>query len=380
MISYLVQVSICMTVFYAFYHFALRKETLFQLNRMYLLITLVLSLLLPLIKFYMDVFQASSIAVKAPELFEYYIQNLDNSTVIQPADQTFSWGKLLLGLYFAGVVIFSIRFIFSWRAIWRVKLNSSFMMVEDQACVIGPRIKSPFSFLDLIYLPAQHEYSKEELHEVICHERAHVRGRHSWDVIFLELVSILLWLSPLIYLYKKSIKEIHEFIADAAVVKTTHWETYSEFLIHQKAQAFQTSLVSEFNTPSFRKRIGMMAKPRSSNLARLKLLGMVPVFMILMGLISCQQARLARAEVPATDTRSIEKVDTISVNDQQQYFMNGYAITEASLPGAMRTSANHNLERMVIFTADEDLKIQDITGVFDIAKQVDARLILLNQE
>jgi biopolymer transport protein ExbD len=270
------------------------------------------------------------------------------------------------------------RFFFALRSIWRIKPEASITIINNHVCLMSSRVKSPFSFFNRIYLPINHAYTEEEIKEVICHEHAHVAGKHSWDVILLELAAIFLWPSPLIYWYKKSIKEIHEFIADAAVVKTTSWITYSEFLIQQRSQAFEGFLASKFISSVFKNRIWMMTKPMSPGQNGLKFLGLVPLTLLLFGLISCQ-ANVDESQLPYVSNRSIEKVDTIHINSKHQYFMNGYSISAEALPGAIRTSANHNLERRVILTTDHDNKIQDVTVVLDIAEKADARMILISK-
>ncbi len=379
MITYLIQVTVCMTVFYGFFMLALRKETLFQANRFYLLISLILSLIFPLIRIYIDLNQTKSIAM-APVYVGAYMQTIEIGSNSAQKGFSFSWQQIIKMIYVAGVIILAIRFFFSIRAIMVLKSKSTLTMVQNHICAISPQVKSPFSFMSLVYLPSHHSFSPKELEEVICHESAHVEGKHSLDVIILEILSIFLWPNPMIYLYKKSIKEIHEFIADAAVVKKTPWAVYSEFLIQQKEQCIQDSLISQLNNSLLKKRVQMMSGVKSPGKTMLKFVGIIPMFLLLIGLVSCQQQNETISTSSTVDNAIVEKVDTIRMNLQLQYFMNGYEISKESLSNAIRTSANHNLQRIVVLKADKQNTTGDIGDVFDVAEKEDARMVLLTED
>ena len=376
MITYLIQVTVCMAVFYGFYFLALRKETFFQTNRFYLLLSLIFSLTFPLIKIYIDPGHAKSVALQAPVYIGSYLQTVEVGRNTAQKGFNFSWQEIFMMIYGIGVILLAIRFFFSIRAIMVLKSKATVTMVENQICAISSQVKSPFSFLSLVYLPSKHSFSQQEMEEVICHERAHVEGNHSVDVIILEILSILLWPNPLVYFYKKSIKEIHEFIADAAVLKKTHWAVYSEFLIQQKEQYFQGNLTSQLNNSLLKKRLSMMYGLKSPATATWRLIGIVPITMFLIGLVSCQERNEVMATPSSVDNAIVEKVDTIRINLQLQYFMNGYEISKESLSNAIRTSANHNLQRRVILKADRNNTAGDVATIFDAAEKADARMIL----
>lgn len=377
MVTYLIQVTLCMAVFYGFYLLALRKETFFRANRIYLLVSLIVSLIFPLIRIYIDSNLANSVAMQAPVYIGSYMQSVDIGINPSPENFSFSWKEVLMMIYGTGVMLLAIRFFFSIRAIWLLKSKATMTIVENQICALSPQVRSPFSFLNLVYLPFNHSFSQQEIEEVICHERAHVEGKHSWDVILLELVSIFLWPNPMVYFYKKAIKEIHEFIADAAVVKQTPWAVYSEFLIQQKEQCFPGSLTSQLNNSILKKRLVMMTALKSTSKANWKFIGTVPLVLILFALVSCQQRPESIREAALSNSFIEEKVDTITLNHQLQYFMNGYEISKESLPNAIRTSANHNLQRRVILRIDRHNTAGDLGGVLDVADKVDARMVLL---
>jgi len=380
MIAYLIQVTICMAVFYSFYHIALRKETLFHSNRFYLLLTLLLSLVLPLIRIYVNQLHTNSMVMQAPVYVGSYFQNLENGITITPEEHSFPWMQALMIIYGAGVGLMVIRLFLSLRAIVILKSQATKLVIENQVCAVSPQVKSPFSFFHTIYLPANHSFTEEELKEVICHEHAHVAGKHSWDVMFMEMVGILFWANPLIYLYRKALKEIHEYIADAAVVKKTPWPVYSEFLIQQRFQAFQNNLSSPLNYSVLKKRMSMMSSEGSSVQTKWKYFWIFPLVVVLLLFISCREDNSDHLQVTTDASSGKEKIDTIRMNAQLQYFMNGYAISNDQLQSAILTSANHNLERRVILRADRTNTVKEVADVLEVADKVYARMILVTED
>jgi biopolymer transport protein ExbD len=121
----------------------------------------------------------------------------------------------------------------------------------------------------------------------------------------------------------------------------------------------------------------MLAELGSPGKAKWKFTGIIPLLMLLLGLFSCQQQTEPMTKSSTQLASMEEKVDTISINTQLQYFMNGYEIAKESLSNAIRTSANHNLQRMVVLRADRHNTVGDVAEVLDVAQKEDARMVLL---
>ncbi len=377
MIAYLLQVTMCMAVFYTFYHFALRKETFFQWNRFYLLITLLLSVTLPLVRIYVHLLHSAALVAQAPVYVGTYLQHFGDEISVVPERHHFPWIKTVSVIYFTGVGVMTIRLLFSLRSIWLLRARSSIIVIENLYCAMASQVKSPFSFFNTIFLPGIQSFSVDELKDVICHENAHVKGKHSWDVIFLEITGILLWPSPLMYSYRNALKEIHEYIADAVVIRHTPWTTYSDFLIQQKTQAFQNNLPSYLQYSTLKNRLIMMAQEKSKVKSKWRYFGILPLLVILMTFVSCRGQNEGQQVVSQDSASGREKIDTISINTQLQYFMNGYSISKEQLASAIFTAANHNLQRNVILKSDRSNTVQDIADVFMVADKADARMIYL---
>lgn len=277
---YLLQVTTCLAIFYGFYHLFLRKETLFHTNRMYLMSTLLVSLVLPAVKIYVDAQQAASNVVVASSVYVGNYVHQFSTTISAPHAQAIPWFKILGAIYLAGVAVMATRLLLAFKQILEIRKEGMKSIVNGHTCILSEKVRSPFSFFNTIYLPTNHEFSENELNEVIAHELAHVSGWHTWDVLLMELLCVKLWPSPMIYLYRKSLKEVHEYVADAAVLKETPWENYAQLLVSQQHNQLQNILSNQLIYSQLKKRLLMMNKERSGLAARYKYLGFIPVLLV----------------------------------------------------------------------------------------------------
>ena len=268
MLLYLAQVTVCLAFFYGLYYIGLRKETMFHTNRVYLMITLIISLVLPFVKIYIDAQNTSSNVVVASTVYLGNYVNNFSASISEPEAKTIPWLKILTCLYLLGAAVMSVRLLLAFKQILDIRKAGIHTKVSGHLCILSDKVKSPFSFFNTIYLPLQHSFSEVELNEVIAHEMAHVAGMHTWDVILMELLCIKLWPSPMIYLYRKSLKEVHEFVADAAVLKDTPWENYAQLLVSQQHSQLQNILSNQLIYSQLKKRLLMMNKERSGFASR----------------------------------------------------------------------------------------------------------------
>jgi TonB family protein len=107
--------------------------------------------------------------------------------------------------------------------------------------------------------------------EMLAHEMEHVRQKHSFDVLILELLTIIQWFNPFIWLLKRSIRENHEFLADNGVLKPEVSSAAYRMLLLNSAFIQQPVITNNFNYSLIKNRIKMITKIKSSKTAALKL-------------------------------------------------------------------------------------------------------------
>ena len=282
---YAIQVMVGMTVFYGLYHLLLRRETWFVLNRAYLLVTLAISLLLPLIS-WPDLTEVTPMQwMTTVEISENSKESI-SALVASAENSPWQITTILLAVYITGLLILLMRFITGIYHILRLRKSGRLVQFGNVTCYLSDQIQAPFSFFGFICLPDQHDYSEAELSEVIAHESTHANHLHSLDVLFLEILKILCWFNPLVYAYRRSLEEIHEYTADKSVLHSTPWEDYAQFLVRLQSKQQPPKLVHQLIYSPLKNRLLMMTRQPSTTYARFKYLSIIPALLLAMILYS----------------------------------------------------------------------------------------------
>ncbi|MGB3075533.1 MAG: TonB family protein, partial [Chitinophagales bacterium] len=386
-ITYILQVTLCLAFFYALYHAVLHKETLFRTNRIYLLSTLVASLTLPLIRIYILDHQHEVSIVTSPIYVGSYLESM-NEVIVAPHQHAFPWLGVLTALY-KGVVIFLVcRILESVLSILRIQRVGEKIFLYGQKCVISPKVKSPFSFFNTIYLPKGHQFSESELEEIITHEKTHVQGRHTLDVLFVELVCSALWLSPMVYLYRKKLRELHEFLADAEVLKNTPWENYASFLIAQKDEGLQQRLSNQLIYSQLKNRLVMMNKQRSFRSAKYKYLAIIPILFLALVIFSFREKSEAQnnSELSKNHVYNIYndglKVYTFSqpivltITDDKKYLLNSKEVAYDSLGNEMVEVTKNMPDPRIILQLGKSVTVDEASKIMMIGEKVNIQMVL----
>ncbi len=301
MIQYILECIAFQLVFLVIYDFFLKRETFFQWNRAYLIGTYVLSMVLPWVKI-----EALKDAV--PQQYYIYPEYLwgANDAVIAVSEEswlTVSWEYMLL---FGGMLFAALFFGYKMMQLYRLRKNGEVHSFNDFTKIIISNSSLAFSFFKSVFMGDKILESEHE--NIIRHELVHIRQRHSWDLLFFEMMRIVGWFNPLVYVYQGRVSELHEFIADSHVAKTDKKEQY-EFLLSQVFQTGNISFINQFFKSSLvKKRIIMLQKTRSKKVWQLKYLLLVPLVLGMLFYTSCEN------EV-SKDKEPEDSANVIAVND-----------------------------------------------------------------
>lgn len=288
MIQYLLEILVFQLVFLLAYDLFLKKETFFQWNRFYLLCTFVLSLALPWIKLE---FLSWAMPQALGEATVFFTQ-LEGVGLAPEGGGPGFWasrpwyfwpmalGSLLSALWFAAKL----------GQIGRLKRAAQ---VERFPGYVKVTVTGnlAFSFFRNIFLGKEIQSDPEREAQIIAHELVHVRQRHSLDLIFFELAKIPLWFIPLVYLYQRRMAELHEFIADARVVKEDKGQHF-EMLLSEAFHSRNISFINHFfNRSLIKKRIIMLQKNRSKPVWQLKYILLMPLVWAMLVYTSCESEK-----------------------------------------------------------------------------------------
>ncbi|MFT6749417.1 MAG: beta-lactamase regulating signal transducer with metallopeptidase domain, partial [Flavobacterium sp.] len=278
MTDYLLKSSITLLVFLTFYHLVLEGEKMHRFNRFYLLATLVISFIIPFISF--EIIQI--IPVQASENIPI-VPNFANINPTQIVTETNYIPILLSVIYVLVTAVLAFRFIKNIYKLHQKRQSCPVVKYKSANLVLVEEKALPHSFLNNIFVNFS-EYQNQEIEdELFTHELVHVNQKHTLDILFIELVKTLFWFNPMVYFYKKAIQLNHEFLADEKVVHSYNNVGYYQNLLLQKSSNVETIyLASNLNFLITKKRLIMMTKSTSKELALLKKAAIVP---ILSGLI-----------------------------------------------------------------------------------------------
>ncbi|WP_184546674.1 M56 family metallopeptidase [Mucilaginibacter sp. FT3.2] len=264
--QYLLLVNIYLVLFYAFYVVLLRKETFFQLNRIYLVTASLLSFFIPVIQadWVQNLFitQQVKYTIYNIPVIEYHFKPIEESHI--------NMGQLFVVLYLGGILVLSAKL--TWQLFKLKKLISM------------PKAAVPYSFFKTVKL----DENNPDNAVIEAHEQVHAQQWHSADVLFIEMVMIINWFNPVVYLYRFAIKHIHEYIADRQAVQAgTSKADYALLLLRQTFNAPAHQLVNPFfNHSLLKKRIIMLQKNKSQRISLIKYGLSAPLFILMLILSS----------------------------------------------------------------------------------------------
>lgn len=271
MINFLIESNVSLVALLAFYHLFLEREKIHQFNRFYLLISLVISLIIPFIKIELiKEVETVFIALNSKESI--------NKDAIIPENETVNYFPiLLLSLYVIVALILFARFlknIYSFKK--TIKYNEKVSFKKATLVLLNEKI-IPHTFLNYIFLNKESYNNRTIEIELYQHELTHVNQKHTYDILGIELLKIIFWFNPIFYFYKKAIQLNHEFIADENVVKAHTNIPFYQSLLLKTNDNTNYYLASNLNYLITKKRLIMMTKTTSKFSGFIKKAGIIPL-------------------------------------------------------------------------------------------------------
>lgn len=282
--TYFLQVNLCWLIFYGLYYVLLSKETFFKLNRIYLIISLLCGLAIPFFTERLSQMEEVStlpimeIAQPIAQSISIFQESIE--TQVPSIETSWNLWLILRGLYILGAFWLLTQFVVGLFRIFKLYKNGFKQKKEGFILINTEGAKVPFSFFNLIFINSKIAQNVDYQY-IILHERAHVQQKHSFDIVGMEILRGLFWLSPLVHLYARSLRHVHEYLADAAVLHNTEKKQYGRLLINQTAAGSGLVLANHLNFSQLKKRIIMMTRNRSQRVALVKYTLAAPLFIVL---------------------------------------------------------------------------------------------------
>jgi hypothetical protein len=331
---YILKTSGLITVFYLAYYFLLRKETFFNGNRWFLLTGLITSVVLPFIVYTKTVWIAST---PTSDISNYQIYTPQNDLDISLVD----WNFALIAIYGIGFLALLIKFAFDFYSLNSVLKGKKIKQQADFKFIDIKENIAPFSYFDYIVYNSS-LYSALELESIIEHEKVHSEQNHTIDVLVSRIFCILFWFNPIIWLYKKSILQNLEFIADSeAAQKISDKKAYQYTLLKITTHENCVAITNHFFQSLIKKRIIMLNKNQSKKRNSWKYYVVIPAlaaFVLLFQVeIIAKEKGLSKKETLKVDPKEeITAVDIYKIKN---------SITDQELKVMAETlKQNHNID------------------------------------
>jgi beta-lactamase regulating signal transducer with metallopeptidase domain len=332
LLIYLGNASTGIILFYLMYWFLLRKETFHRANRIFLVLGLALSVVLPLFPLHYSVLVEAENTGKSIKTISDTFKHIPvfaDDTEMSTVD--FGWQQAVLLVYLTGATLFLLRlFTQSFVLIhlmikYRIKSFNGIRIVENE------KYGLPFSFFNVVFINPKF-HTQDDLPEILAHEQVHIRENHWFDLLFIELLTVIFWFNPFIWFFERSIKQNHEYLADKGVLAQGHTVgRYQALLVNQLMGMQIIGITNNLNFALNTNRLKMMTKMKTSRKNGLKFTLALPVLAFLLFAFAEPNYKVEGNEL---DTNTISIRETTG---EKELTIHGKVIMDDSkepLPGA----------------------------------------------
>ena len=291
-LSFIVESLICSGLFLVLYRWMLAKKVSFRLCRVYLIVTMVLSVTIPMMDVPLypsekmagltewTVFSFDDFST-VPVVTEEVVTVNQNSEAIKAEASTQITGrsidlKLILAILYTLVGVVSLSLLaYNTARIYRLRSKSKLTYEEDYTLAEHEDIKTPFSFIKTIFMGFN--YEPQERRQILTHEASHVRHRHSYERLFISVLRSIFWFNPFFWMAEKDLEEVQEWEADKDVLdEGWNLKTYRTTIFKQLF-GYNPDITCGLNHSLTKQRFIMMTQSHRGKGAWLRLAATLPV-------------------------------------------------------------------------------------------------------
>ena len=311
-IGHLLPIAATVGVLWLVYRFLFRNSNRLYFNRFFLLTSMLLALAMPLLGLLSGI-EVPQMATLKQNMFNgmmlsEVIVTPDGQPVLPEVSVTtdatpsrFSVWQVMGGIYLLGVGVMTLLFLIKLGRLVALIIRSPKQKMAGCTAVFTGKEQGSFSFFRYAFFPNENVDP-----DIMRHEMSHIEHHHSWDILFAEVMMILQWFNPFIYLYKKELQSLHEYQADRDVVATGIDKKNYMMLILQQCTAVDFSGMSNnFSLILTKKRIKMITRNEKAKGLWWRLLATLPVLAILM---------IANTKVTAQEQKAVDHTLKVSIS------------------------------------------------------------------
>ena len=266
--------AVILAVFYMFYRLLLSKETFHRFNRIILLGTAALSFVLPLCVITIHEVVMIPAVQSTPQMFES--ATIGTMAAVAEVSEPI-WPYVICAVFAIGALgVLLMAVVSIAKVICIIRSGEHHTLESSETLVITDAEIAPFSWMKYIVL-SREDY-ENGYSQILTHEKAHIALKHSWDVLFVDMITALQWFNPAMWMLKADLRAIHEFEADDAVLRSgADVKEYQYLLIRKAVSKSGYSVANSFNHSTLKARITMMLNQKSSRKGAWKALYVLPL-------------------------------------------------------------------------------------------------------
>lgn len=351
--EYFLQSSVILALFYLIYFLFLRNERFFVEIRAYLMLSIPLSIFLPFVKIPYTILVDTVSSQPDIEMLPLLIGTIESNPV---HTNVFTISNLILAIYLAVALVLLIRSLVKISQIYRMILGTECTLIDNCKVVVLDKEIPAFTFFGYIVI-SREEFVNESRRNILTHEKVHAQQKHWIDLLFVELMTIIFWFNPFVWLFQLALKQTHELLADDGVIaRGYNIGQYQALLINQIMGAEVVGLANNFNYSINKKRMIMMSKDKSHGNRRYKLLLMIPAVLAVLFF-----------NLQITYEANAKEVEVVEIQKQKEVKITGLVIAEdnKAMPGVAILVENTTLGT-----------VTDIYGKFELQVAKDANLMI----
>jgi hypothetical protein len=321
LLIYLFKVSAISGILYGIYRLFFHKTTFYSLNRYLLVFIMLFSLLCPVLEFGKTINYELTNYRLWIEGFQEFPLIEPETALKKPMSLDFSFSNIMLLVYILGLLFFLSRFANQFMFLFRLKKKSVRVQQKKFSFYLTDYYNAPFSFFNWIFLPDWYQNQNRD-DSIMEHEIVHYKQLHSVDLILTELYCIAFWFNPFVFLLKRSLRTIHEYIADSEVIRRKSSPTdYLKLLLTSTEQSCLSGITNQFKSITIKNRIEMITKNKTSRFRKFSYLLLIPVMAFLLQAFSGNSASVGN--VP--DIVPVKQKDPVKITSG--YGMRTHPIT-----------------------------------------------------
>ncbi len=274
--------------------------TFFKYNRAYLLLSMLISLSIPVLAPLLVLPEAS-----VPALHWSHLSD-DISYIIADSEQTtFDWkgliSKILWTIYGIGVTVVLLKMLYGLSKIYTYYSQGQKENFIGYHIITTDAVHLPFSFFKSIYI-SKHVPLKDHIHTILEHEQIHIRQWHTLDVLIAEIIQAFFWFNPVMIYYKRALRQAHEFLADDIICRNNSVSNYTNLLLSKSQSGLELALTNQFFHSQIKKRIQMMTTAKTNRSATWKYALVLPILIGLIFFFSCKESQVNQDTTTETPT------------------------------------------------------------------------------